>query len=126
MAKAKKMEVENKVREPEANLDVNSEESGAQSGVKRGGLPVQDVQRYIYYVVFLVIVGLFYIWNSHVAEQQVRKENHLEKEIADVNAEYKTVHARLDAGTREPVIIKKVDSLGLKSSSNNTFKLTRE
>lgn len=119
------MEVENKVREPEAEPVEQVEESAVQSDGKRAGLPVQDVQRYIRYVVFLVVIGLLYIWNSHVAEKQVRKESRLKKEIADVNAEYKTVHARLDAGTREPVIIAKVDSLGLRSTSYNTYKLKR-
>lgn len=80
--------------------------------------------RYISYVLFLVAIGMVYIWNSHVAETQVKEEARLRKEIADAKAEYKTMHARLSAGTRRQVIFEKVDSLGLKATSTNVYKLT--
>jgi hypothetical protein len=85
----------------------------------------QDASRYIRYVLFVVAIGMVYIWNSHVAEQQVKEEARLRKEIADAKAEYKTMHARLSAGTRRQVIFSKVDSLGLRSTNTNVFKLTR-
>lgn len=83
-----------------------------------------EAGRYIRYVLFLVGIGMIYIWNSHVAETQVKEEARLRKEIADAKAEYKTMHARLSAGTRRGVIFEKVDSLGLKVTSNNVYKLT--
>jgi hypothetical protein len=85
----------------------------------------QDASRYIRYVLFVVAIGMVYIWNSHVAEQQVKEEARLRKEISDAKAEYKTMHARLSAGTRRQVIFSKVDSLGLRSTNTNVFKLTR-
>lgn len=120
------MEVENKVREPEEAPVAHSEEDQAQSGAKGGGLPVGNVRRYIGYTVFLVLVGLLYIGLSHAAEKQVRRESQLKTDIADAKAEYKTVHAKLDAGTRQSTIFEKVDSLGLKPSSNNIYKLPRK
>lgn len=119
------MEVENKVREPE-EAPVSHSEEGKQTGAKAGGLPVHDVRRYIRYTIFLVLVGLIYIWNSHVAEKQVRRESQLKTDIADAKAEYKTVHAKLDAGTRQSTIFEKVDSLGLEATSRNIYKLPRK
>jgi hypothetical protein len=120
------MEAENKVRVPEEAPIVHSEDQEAPSGGKTGGLPVQDVGRYIRYTIFLVGLGLLFIWNSHVAEKQVRRESRLKREIEDAKAEYKAVHAQQDAGTRQSVIFQKVDTLGLEASSKNIFKLPRK
>lgn len=120
------MENEYKARETgEENNSGAADQQETESG-RRIGLPVRDVGRYIRYVIFLVAIGLFYIWNSHVAEKQVRKESKLKTEIEDAKAEYKTMHARLSAGVRRPVIMQKVDSLGLEASTRNTYKLTRD
>lgn len=119
------MDKENKVRTPENENAAEPVDSGEQQG-KRSGLPVKDVSRYIRYVIFLVAVGLFYIWNSHVAEGRVREENKLRREITDAKAEYKTMHARLSAGTRKYVIADSVKALGLHATSENIYKLTRD
>ncbi|MEM0999359.1 MAG: FtsL-like putative cell division protein [Bacteroidota bacterium] len=119
------MEFKNEVEQPDSHSEAKANPAKASAG-KRNGLVVQDVGRYIRYTLFLVGIGLLYIWNSHVAESQVRKENHLKSEIADAKAEYKTVHARLDAGTRQSTIFEKVDSLGLKATSRNIYKLSRK
>jgi hypothetical protein len=92
---------------------------------RRFSIRFKDAGKYIRYIVFVVAIGMFYIWNSHVAENQVKEENRLRKEIADAKAEYKTMHARLSAGTRRRVIFEKVDSLGLKATSQNVFKLVK-
>ena len=114
--------MENRMAEPEAPV----EEQVQEEKPRRFGIRFRDVGRYVRYVVFLVAIGMVYIWNSHVAENQVKEESRLRKEISDAKAEYKTMHARLSAGTRRRVVFGKVDSLGLKSTSNNVFKITRE
>lgn len=92
----------------------------------RAGLPVRNVGRYIRYVLFLVVIGLVYIWNSHVAEQQVRTEDQLRKEIESAKAEYKTMHAKLSAGTRKSIVKAGADSLGLAVHTKNVYKLMRD
>ena len=93
---------------------------------RRGGFRTGDVSRYIRYAVFLVLIGLAYIWNSHVAEKQVRRENKLKQQVADAKAEYKTMHARLSAGTSQSAIQERVDTLGLHPSSKNIYQLKRD
>ena len=97
-----------------------------QSKPRRFGIRFDDVGRYVRYVVFFVGIGMIYIWNSHVAEKQVKQESELRKDISDAKAEYKTMHARLSAGTRRRVIFGKVDSLGLNTTSDNVFKITSD
>ncbi len=92
----------------------------------RGIIASQKVRRYIRYTAFLVVVGLFYIWNSHVAEKQVRREDELKKAVEVAKAEYKTIDARLSATTRKPAVEAVADSLGLKVETRNVFKLKRE
>ena len=112
------MENENKVKAKETPQEAE--------GRMRGGLPVRNVGRYIRYVLFLVVIGLVYIWNSHVAEQQVRQEDRLRKEIESAKAEYKTMHAKLSAGTRKPIVGAGADSLGLALHTQNVYKLMRD
>lgn len=113
------MGAENKIKEVEAVPE-------AVEAVKSGGLVARNVDRYIRYVVFLVIIGLVYIWNSHVAEQQVRREHKLRAGIEDAKAEFKTMQARLSAGTRQSVVAYNADSLGLSVSSKNIYQLSRD
>ena len=118
--------MENEVRitreEPEApEAEPLVEESAGKSRIE-----ARKVRRYIRYVAFLVVIGLVYIWNSHVAEQQVRREDQLRKAVEVAKAEYKTTDARLSAGTRKPVVEQVADSLGLKVTTRNIYQLTRE
>ena len=118
-----------KMEEPEFDLESSQPEAPQAPKQKddRRGFRSIDASRYVRYAIFLVVIGLVYIWNSHVAEGQVRRENKLKKEVADAKAEYKTMHARLSAGTRQSVIQYKVqDTLGLRASSKNIFQLKRD
>ena len=124
---AAKMENENRVREAHATVETAApvEKPRPFSWLRKGALRSKDAGRYIRYVLFVVFIGMVYIWNSHIAEKQVKEEAKLRKEIADAKAEYKTMHARLSSGTRRHVIFSKVDSLGLRTTNTNVFKLTK-
>ena len=119
------MENENTVRQtPEPEAEAGQQSGGGSS--RRRRFYSRDVGRYIRYVVFLVVIGLAYIWNSHSADKQIRRASQLKKELQQAKAEYKTMHARMSAGTRRPVIAEKVDTLGLRISSKNIYKLIRD
>lgn len=121
-----KMEKENRVIAQDAPQPDNARvEAAPASKPFRWSWRSVEAGRYIRYVVFLVAIGMVYIWNSHIAETQVKEEGRLRKEIADAKAEYKTMHARLSTGTRRQVIFEKVDTLGLKVASTNVYKLSK-
>lgn len=113
------MENENKAKEQE-------QAKPAAEKAERGGLKTQNVGRYIRYVMFLVVIGLVYIWNSHRAETQVRREAELRKQIDEEKAQYKTLHAKLSAGRRKFVVEMDADSLGLRVTSKNIYKLKKD
>jgi hypothetical protein len=125
------MAKENTVRIPEPDeiqQPVAPQDAGKTPASKedRRGLSSENVSRYVRYAIFLVVIGLAYIWNSHVAEKQVRRENKLKQQVSDAKAEYKTMHARLSAGTRQSAIQDRVDTLGLHPSSKNIYQLKRD
>lgn len=89
------------------------------------GLSLRRVDRYIRYFIFLVAIGLVYVWNSNVAERQVRLEQKLKHEISDAKARFKTIHARFSNDSRRSVMADKVDTLELKPLREPPFKLEK-
>ena len=102
------------------------EAEGTQEEQSPKGLPMRNVGRYIRYVAFLVVIGLAYIWNSHVAEKQVRRESELRKEIEAAKAQYKAIHGRYSAGTQKSVVVAYADSLGLEVTTDKVYKIPRD
>jgi|GEM_PF-2079705 hypothetical protein len=123
---ASDMTKENTYKKPETPVEEPMVQPAPEKQSDRKGLKSASASRYVKYAIFIVFIGLAYIWNSHVAEGQVRRENKLKKEVADAKAEYKTMHARLSAGTRQSSIQAKVDTLGLRASSKNIYQLKRD
>lgn len=119
------MENENQAKPREEAVPQEEPVGGkAEKGAK--GLPLRNVGRYINYVVFLVLIGLMYIWSSHVAEKQLRRESGLRKEVEAAKAEYKAMHARYSAGTQKSVVAVYADTLGLNVSLENVYRLERD
>lgn len=123
------MEKENRVKDPQVAEEPAApvvEKPGRWASLRKVSFRSKDAGRYVRYVLFAVFIGMVYIWNSHIAEKQVKEEARLRKEIADAKAEYKTMHARLSSGTRRQVIFEKVDSIGLRATNSHVYKLSRK
>lgn len=101
--------MENAYREPEIEQDPQEEKAPK----PKAGLSISRVDRYLRFVVFLVAIGMVYIWNSHWAESQIRREEQLEESIREAKAEYKTSHARLSHDSKRSEVAQRVDTLGL-------------
>jgi len=84
------------------------------------------LQRNMVFSIYLTAIGLFYIWNAHYAEKQVRVVDGLEEEIRELKSEYMTLNAQLSKSRKQSEIVPAVDSLlGLKPLSNPPFVLYR-
>lgn len=81
------------------------------------------LQANITYVMFLVVIGLLYIWNSHFAEKQVRKAEYLQRELRDLKSEYMTLNAQLSKARQQSEIAKRVVPMGLEELKTPPFKL---
>src|SRR5690606_991850 len=76
------------------------------------GFPVHYIPR----ILFVLVLGLIYIGNTHYAEQTVRKINRIQVEVEDLRADYTTLKADLMYDSKQSEVAKKVKELGLKES----------
>lgn len=84
-----------------------------------GGFPV----KYLPKILFVMILGLIYISNTHYGEKTVRKINNLQAEVEDLRADYTTLKADLMFASKQSEVAKKVRDLNLKESLKPPFKV---
>ena len=83
------------------------------------GFPVQ----YLPKILFVMVLGLIYIGNTHYAEKTVRKINNIQAEVEDLRADYTTLKADLMFSSKQSEVAKKVKAYGLKESLTPPYKV---
>ncbi len=83
------------------------------------GLPV----RFVPYVLYFTIIGIFYIGNSHYADKTARKIVKLEFEVEDLRADYTTLKADYMFASKQSEVAGRVKKLGLIESSTPPYKI---
>jgi hypothetical protein len=86
------------------------------------GFPVQYVPK----IIFVMLLGLFYIGNTHHAEKTVRKINNIQAEVEDLRADYTTLKSDLMFSSKQSELAKKVRAYGLKESLTPPYKVVVE
>jgi hypothetical protein len=76
------------------------------------GFPVQYVPK----ILFVMVLGLLYIGNTHHAEKTVRKINNIQAEVEDLRADYTTLKSDLMFASKQSELAKRVKAYGLKES----------
>ena len=114
--------MENTIKQP--RLEGDQESTAQQEGekvrvadrLKNIGLKVtqQKMDEYLRFFIFLVLIGLVYVWNSHLAEKQVIKEDQLKKEIRDLRLHYISLESGLSEQKKPSVVSDSVKSRGLR------------
>jgi hypothetical protein len=66
------------------------------------------------YIIFLAMLCMLYIANSHMAIKNIRKIDQLNKEVKELSWEYKSLKADLMFKSKLTEVAKKVDTLGIK------------
>ena len=66
------------------------------------------------FIIFLCVLAMIYIANSHMAVNNIRKIDKLSKEVRELNWEYKSLKADLMFKSKLTEVAKKVDTLGIK------------
>jgi hypothetical protein len=83
------------------------------------GFPVH----YLPKIFFVMILGLFYIGNTHYAEKTVRSINNMQAEVEDLRADYTTMKAQLMFSSKQSEVASKVKPYGLQESLTPPFKV---
>jgi hypothetical protein len=76
------------------------------------GFPVQ----YLPKILFVMVISLIYIGNTHYAEKTVRKINDMQAEVEDLRADYTTLKSNLMFGSKQSEVARKVKANGLRES----------
>ena len=82
--------------------------------------------KYLPKVVFVVVLGVFYVWNTHYAERSIRKIDKLETEVEDLRADVTTLEAEYMYGSKQSEVAKKVKALGLVESKEPPYKIVAD
>lgn len=83
------------------------------------GFPVE----YLPKILFVMILGLLYIGNTHHAEKTVRAINNIQAEVEDLRADYTTLKADLMFSSKQSEVARKVKLYGLKESLTPPYKI---
>jgi hypothetical protein len=86
------------------------------------GFPTQ----YLPKILFVMLLGLLYIGNTHYAEKTVRKINTIQAEVEDLRADYTTMKADLMFASKQSEVARKVKAYGLKESLTPPYKVVIE
>jgi len=83
------------------------------------GFPV----KYLPKILFVMVLGLIYISNTHYAEKTVRKINNIQVEVEDLRADYTTLKSDLMFASKQSEVAKKVRPLDIKESLTPPYKI---
>jgi hypothetical protein len=86
------------------------------------GFPI----KYFPKILFVMVLGLIYISNTHYAEKTVRKINAIQADVEDLRADYTTLKSDLMFASKQSEVAKKVKQLELKESLRPPFKIEVE
>ena len=82
--------------------------------------------RYIPRLLFLFVIGVFYVGNTHYHEKMVRKIAQLEQETAALRVDYTTLQAGYMFDSKQSEVAKRVAQLGLYETPYPPLKIKPE
>ena len=78
------------------------------------GLPT----RFVPYILYFTIIGMFYIGNNHYAERMIRRMDQLEREVEDLRANYTTLKASYMYESKQSQVAQARAETGLRRKCN--------
>ncbi len=115
-------EQEQELREKEEQeiIEEPAKEDGAATAFFRklfteGVVSKESATGMLPYLIFLCVLGMIYIANSHMAVKNIRDIDRLNKEVKELSWEYKSLKADLMFKSKQTEVQAKVDTLGLKT-----------
>ena len=89
-------------------------------GLFREGLPV----RFLPYILFVMLLTLLYIGNTHYGNRMARNIQKLKQETEDLRADYTTLKSDYMEASKQSEVARKVAALGMVESSSPPFRIT--
>ena len=86
----------------------------------------KQVDDYLRFLVFLVLIGLVYIWNAHLAEKQIIKEDLLKKEVKNLRLHYISIESELAEQKKPSSVADSTKDMGLRLLTQAPYQLKKE
>ncbi len=90
--------------------------------VVNSGLP----EKHLFRILFVIVIAIVYIANTHMAERNVRMLNSMKSEVEDLRADYTTLKSELVVGLKQSEVARRVASMGLEESQSPPVKIKLE
>jgi hypothetical protein len=84
------------------------------------GVPV----KYLPYVLFVMVITIFYIGNTHYAEKTIRKIDKIKVETEDLRADYTTLKSDYMEASKQSSVARNVAPIGLIESQSPPYQVT--
>ena len=89
------------------------DQTPSSTGWKRW-LNYQSIVKQVPFFLFLTALAVMYIFNGHYADKTIRKVTRTEKEVKELKYEYIAVKSKVIYQSKQSVLVKVVEPLGLK------------
>jgi hypothetical protein len=92
--------------------------------LSKGIVSTDAVTRALPFVFYLALLGMIYIGNRHVAENNIRNIDKVSKEVKELSWDFKTTKADMAYKSTLTEVAKRVDTLGIMETVEPPQKLT--
>lgn len=118
-----KEEVKKEAPEPKAERKESRIGKGISTVVTGNFLTREEIVRQLPFILFLMVVGLFYIANNYYAERTLRDINTVTNQIKELRSEYVTSKSDLMFISKQSEVAKASLPIGIKESLVPPIKL---
>jgi hypothetical protein len=107
-------EIEIKVKPQPKRKDTESSNAFFRKLFTEGVVSKESATEMLPFLIFISVLCMLYIANSHMAIKNIRNIDKLNKEVKELSWEYKSLKADLMFKSKLTEVAKKVDTLGIK------------
>ena len=86
---------------------------------------LDNLIRNIPFFIFLVVVGIFYIWNNNRGVEMERNIKHLDQQLLETQFYYNATKDSLTQHSRQSTIADKVDTLQMQELTHPPYTIKR-
>ncbi len=122
---------ENRIKDEPKVESKSAKGTGAFAGLEKrlrlesyfeDGFPMKNLPK----ILFVMIIGLLYISNTHYADKATRAINKAQVEVEDLRADFTTLKSDMMFATKQSEVARRVKDLGLKESKKPPYKIVVE
>lgn len=92
--------------------------------LKNGVITTDDATSALPFILFVAFLGMLYIGNRHLSENNIRDIDKISKEVKELSWEYKSSKADLAFKSTLTEVAKRADTLGIKEPNQPPQKIT--